>query len=411
MTALLPLLFLGVLLALSGFLSASETALFSLDEKQREGSGPRVVRLLRKPRKLLLTILLGNLVVNLAFFIAAPRIVAEHTDVNALVAGFIVLLAILLFGEILPKTLALRAPMRLAAFFSLPLELTVRVLGPVRIIFSFLIDAVLRALGDAGRSEVGITTEALANVLERSAHEGLLGQGEAGLLAEIVELESLRVREIMTPRVDLVALDMNGEEEERAATIQEATQRRLAFLPVIKESADKVVGFAKLRDLLAYPDKPLEQVVMPVKFVPEVASVLAVLSSLRDDRAGEAIVVDEWGGTAGVVTLEDIFEELVGELRVEGEAVEKLVVPLGEGRFRVSGGLPIRDWNEQFGADVVPTEFETVAGLVIASLGRIPLSGDKVVLPGGLACEVDEVRGRRILTVDMYVQLTEEVAL
>jgi putative hemolysin len=142
---------------------------------------------------------------------------------------------------------------------------------------------------------------------------------------------------------------------------------------------------------------------MPVKFVPEVARVLSALQVMRDDRVGEAVVVDEWGGMAGIVSLEDIFEELVGELRVEGEDLEKPVVPIGEGRFRVSGGLSIRDWNEAFGARLVPTEFETLAGFVTAMLGRIPKRGDEIELEGGLHIIVHEVRGRRVLSVEIFV--------
>ena len=175
------------------------------------------------------------------------------------------------------------------------------------------------------------------------------------------------------------------------------------------DGADHVSGYVNLCDILRDPKRPIEQLIMPVKFVPEVASVLSALLTLRDDRAGEAIVVDEWGGTAGIVSLEDIFEEVVGDLRVEGESVEKLVVPLGEGRFRVSGGLSIRDWNEAFGASVVPKEFETVAGFVIARLGHIPKAGDRLMI-GGLVMEVHEVRGRRVLTVDMFVQSAEEAS-
>ncbi|MEM7518929.1 MAG: transporter associated domain-containing protein [Planctomycetota bacterium] len=113
-----------------------------------------------------------------------------------------------------------------------------------------------------------------------------------------------------------------------------------------------------------------------------------------------AVVVDEWGGTAGIVTLEDVFEEIVGELRVEGEARAKPVVPLGEGAYRVAGSLSVRDWNEQFGLAFVPKEFETVGGLVTAFLGRIPRVGDEVRV-SELIITVAEVRGRRVLEVDM----------
>ena len=142
--------------------------------------------------------------------------------------------------------------------------------------------------------------------------------------------------------------------------------------------------------------------VMPVKFVPEVARLVSLLSSLHDDRVSEAVVIDEWGGTAGVVTLEQVFEELVGEIRVEDEDVPETVTPLGEGRYRVSGSLSVRDWNETLGVSIFPGAFETVGGLVTASLGRLPKAGDTVELGGGLVAEIDQVRGRRVFTVTLW---------
>ena len=143
---------------------------------------------------------------------------------------------------------------------------------------------------------------------------------------------------------------------------------------------------------------------MPVAFVPEVAPVLNMLQQLREARVAEAVVVDEWGGTAGVVTLEDLFEELVGELRVEEETAEPLVIPLGEGRFRVSGGLSVRDWNDQFELEVVPNAFETVGGYVTVLLGKLPKVGDTFSMVGGLGGEVREVRGRRVHSLDIWIE-------
>ena len=166
-----------------------------------------------------------------------------------------------------------------------------------------------------------------------------------------------------------------------------------------------------VRDLVNQPDRPMRQLVMPAKYVPEVASALDLLHGLRDERVAEAVVVDEWGGTAGIVTIEDIFEEIVGDLRAEEEPHEAAVTLLGEGHYRVNGGLSIRDWNDEFdefGARVVPTEFETVGGFVAALLGRIPKRGD-VVRYGALVMEVHEVRGRRVLSVEMYVEQQGEV--
>jgi len=399
-TELLPWAMLAALLALSGFFSASETALFSLDERLALRAGSRARRLLEKPSSLLVTILLGNLFVNVLFFALVPTVAG---DASPLWSGASALLVLLLCGEILPKSLALRAPHLGSRLAAPPLTVAVRALRPVRRVVTLLLELCLRTLKESEHAEPGITSLALAQVLEKSAQEGLIAAGEADLLAEIVELGSLRVREIMTPRVDTVMLDLEETPEQRAATIQLAVKRRLTWLPVVAGDPDSVRGAAALRDLLANPERPLEQLVMPVMFVPEVAYALAMLGSMRDARVAEAVVVDEWGGTAGVVTLEDLFEEIVGELRVEGEELEKPVIPLGEGRFRVSGALSIHDWNDLLGRRIVPNEFETVGGYVLALLGRLPRAGDRVVLGGALTCEVREVRGRRVHTVDLCV--------
>jgi len=365
------------LLVVSGFFSGSETALFSLGPDQRDRAGVRVKRLLAAPRDLLVSILLGNLIVNLLFFSAVPLMVEHSGARESLAVGLGALVVLLVFGEILPKTLALRSPVLAARTLALPLSLVVTVLAPARRVTHAILDVILRA-------------------------------GEADLLAEIVELGVLRVREIMTPRVDMLALDLDDDEEDQAAVFDLAKRRRITWLPVIRGDADQIAGRIEVRDVLAYPERPLERLVMPVTFVPEVAGVLTMLQTLRQQRVAEAVVVDEWGGTAGVVTLEDLFEEIVGELRVEGEMVEKLVVPLGEGRYRISGQLSIHDWNELLGTEVVPSAFETVGGYVTALLGRIPRKGDRVDLGGALQCEVHEVRGRRVHTLDLSLHTGRE---
>ena len=285
---------LAVLLLFSGLFSASETALFSLDEGGRNRAGRATRRLLASPRDLLLTILLANLFVNLVFFAAAPVLLGEGRDAGERVLlGLAALLAILLCGEILPKTLALRAPVMVARLVTLPLAVLVRVLAPVRRFLGWVLDILLRLTGEIDKRERAITPETLAAALERSAEAGILAAGEADLLGEIVELSSLRVREIMTPRVDILALDIEDEADERDEVVREAARRRLTWLPVVKGDADNVVGRVALRDLLGHPDRSLESLVMPVTFVPEVANVLTMLGHLRDERVAEALVVDE----------------------------------------------------------------------------------------------------------------------
>jgi CBS domain containing-hemolysin-like protein len=391
---------LAGLLCLSGFFSASETALFSLSPAQAAGAGRRVRAMLARPRETLVTVPLCNLVVNLAFFAFASKVRIGEGESARLASGFAALLAVLVAGEILPKSLALRAPVGVAAAGSWPLSVLLRLMSPARRLIHALLEPLVRLASPRRRDGGDVTPETLGRVLERSAKDGLLETGEANLLSEIVELGGIRVREIMTARVDALMLEADADP---APIVREALAAKLTWLPVYEESRDEVLGLVKLRDLLAEKPRPVRQLVMPVKFVPEVARVLDLLHAFREDRAAEAVVVDEWGGTAGVVTIEDVFEEIVGELRVEGEEREKPVVPLGEGRFRVAGGLSIRDWNDEFGARVVPTEFETVGGFVTALLGRIPRAGDRV-RSGELVCEVHEVSGRRVRQVDMYIE-------
>jgi putative hemolysin len=387
----------ATLLCLSATFSASETALFSLSPRDHSRVGRRVQALLARPRDVLVTVLLGNLVVNLLYFTFASRV---RLPGGPLVVGAAALLAILVLGEILPKTLALRAPVPVARFAALPLVWLELYLRPLRRLVTKAIEVSVALLGELGRSERAITPERLAAAMARSASEGLIENREADLLAEIIELGGMRVREIMTPRVDCLLLDA---EEDPQAVLREALRRHQAWLPVCERGPDNVIGLVRVKDLLMKGERPVRQLVMPVKFVPEVARVLDLLFEFRRDRTAEAVVIDEWGGTAGVVTVEDVFEEIVGDLRVEGEARVKAVVPLGEGRYRVAGNLSVRHWNEEFGHRVVPIEFETVGGFVTALLGRIPRAGDRVSV-GQLVCVVQEVRGRRVLAVDVSVE-------
>lgn len=393
------LLFVG-LLAGSAFFSASEAALFGLTPVERKSSSRSVRELLAEPRGLLATILLGNLVVSTLYFAFASRLVHVEGGWQEALYALAVLVALLLLGEILPKILALRARRGVAGLAAPLLRVLVLVLDPLTRPLLLGLELVHRLLSRWIRPEGGITSDVLARVLERGAAEGALHEREADLLSGILELEDIRVREIMVPRVDALFLDVSG--EDRAEVTRTALARRLTWLPVIDGEPDRVEGRVNLRELVRHPERSIRSLLVPVKFVPEVASALDLVRSLRVDQASEAVVVDEYGGTAGVVTAEHAFEEIFGDLRAEGEEPSPTVVGLGDGRFRVGGDLSIREWNEAFGLDVVPREFETVGGFVTALLGRIPRAGDRVRV-GLLELEVHEVRRRRVLTVDLGV--------
>lgn len=392
---------LAGLLLCSGLCSASETALFSLTPQERARARRSVQVLLERPQDLLVAVLLANLVVNILYFAFSARLVVRTEAYGDLIHVLGVLVVLLIFGEILPKTLGLGARLWIAPAVAGPLRLIVGVVGPLRRGLGRVLEFAARAAGAHQADEDRLTAEELAEVLERAADRGALVGTEADLLPEVIELRGVRVREIMVPRVDAMLLEQDG--GNREALVLRALTQRVSWLPVIGEGPDDVLGRVRVRDLVLHPGEPISTRLEPVFFVPEVASVLDLLQSLRERSATEAVVVDEWGGTAGIVTLEDVFEQLLGDLRVEGEPRERAVIPQGEGVFRIAGGLSVRDFNDAFGHRVVPLEFETVGGFVTALLGRIPRTGDRVRY-GRLVLEVQDARRRRVQWVDTWVE-------
>lgn len=401
---------LPIVMSVSFLLSGSETALFGLDDDERARAPARVRALLERPQALLVALLSANLVVNILYFSLVARL-ADGSEGHATLwwAGG-ALGALVVLCEILPKAIAWRLRERFAALVAPAARLLVLATTPFRLVVEKLLELIMRALGVDSREREGVDADELGEVLSRSRGRDSLDAGEVGMLAEIVELEDIRVKEILVPRVDMICVDLDGDDEE-ALWFQcaRALSRRLTWLPVVRGGPDRVVGQVLLRDVLARPDAPLAELVRPVHFVPEVASVLDLLRSFKEHGAAEAIVVDEHGGTSGLVTIENVFEEIVGDLRVEGERPAAQVRQVGPGRFRVDGDLLVRDWNEAFGRDVVPEGFETIGGLVTARLGRVPKAGDMVV-SGGLACRVERMSGRRVLEVEVWPSDADEGA-
>jgi CBS domain containing-hemolysin-like protein len=398
-------LVLLALLCASALLSGCETALFSLTPAERRRLGGDAERLLSDPRGALISILFVNLVINVLFFTFFARLSPGGNALVDLLWGLGAVAVLVTFAEIVPKIVALRIRMAVARRSAFPLLLIVRSLRPLRRALEWILELIYRALGPASHPEAGVTNEALAQALERSADRGVLLGSEAEFLTGVVELQGVRVREIMTPRVDMVFLDRNSDNS--AEVIARALEAKLPWIVVIDGDPDHIVGRVRLREVLVQPPRPLAELMAPVYFFPEIASALDALTFLREKHLMQAVVVDEWGGTAGLVTIEDVFEAIVGDLRVEGEREEHAVNALPDGGFRVAGWLSIRDWNELFGHRVVATEFETVAGLVTVLLGKIPRAGDEA-RHGPFLFRVHSVRGRRIDLLDIFLQPSAE---
>ncbi len=395
---------LAPLLVCSAFFSGCETTLFSLSRLQlyRLGHGRRpgriVAALMRHPRRVLNTLLLGNMCVNVAYTgIAAVAILqlcrAGLADWAVGAASLASLLALILFGEVLPKMLAMAVGSRLIIPAAAILAVLEQAAAPVLwILDKVLVVPFTRLLAPAPSGSADITAEELAALLDLSAKRGVIERDVNVLLQEIVALTDIRVSDIMVPRVDMLAYDVDGDP---AGLIQMFTTTRLRKIPVYEKDIDHVLGVIHAKRLLLNPAAPLRQLVAKVPFVPEAANVERVLLQFRVTRTQMAIVVDEYGGTAGLVTLEDVMEEIVGDIPDDRSGAAPSVQHLDEGEYLLDGELAIHEWEEAFRIDLSGRRVSTVGGFVISLLGRIPREGDRVEYRN-LRFTVVSMRRRRI---------------
>ena len=404
-----PLLML-VLLAGSAFFSGAETAFFNLSRRQTkllQESKHRLqklaARLLNKPGRLLNCFLFGNMTVNVLFYSVASvftfRVKEQSGLTAAAITAFVTFAALVLLGEILPKSLAYVNSKSLSVAAALPTFLLLQVFAPVEFVFKyFILEPVLRLFLGPERFPKAITIGEFKSLIERTRKQGLITADENKLLTEVIELGFLKVRHVMRPRVDMIACAVTDSPE---TAREKMGKNHLTKLPVYVRTIDNIVGLVHLRQLLLRPTTSLDRIVQQVYFVPEQKTVEALLEFFRKSRTDTAIVVDEYGGIAGCVRLEDIAEELFGQIEPTSgiEAIEQT----GPFEYRLAGNLAIHDWPDVFGVELVETRLATIGGLVTALLGKIPKSGD-VAYFKNLKFTVERVHKHRIETVILTLE-------
>jgi putative hemolysin len=423
----LPLLFtLPALMAASAVCSASETALFSLTHSDRlrlrkanPGAARAVATLLAQPRRLLVLLLLCNTTVNVAYFVLS-RIMAERFESPgaALVVGVGAVLLLILFGEVVPKSLAAVYRVRAAALIARTILLAGRVLGPL----CALVDALaVRPLSLIARpagagAAASITVDELSALLEAGADRGVIEESEQRLLSDVVELGTLHVRDIMTPRVDIHWLDQRASPERLIDLIRTTGHTKF---PVCRGSLDGgVIGLvngkhylaARAAGALGERTGPGQNTV-PIPYVPERARLDKLLDLFGDRGTHVALCVDEAGAVTGLVEVEDVVRQLVRTgAEVPGSDTEG-VTQTAPGVWSVPGRLSIHEWAEFFGEAVTGARLgpswgsrrvSTVGGLIFSRLGRVPRAGDGVRI-GNVALRVEAMNGRVIERVSVSV--------
>ncbi len=403
---LLGLAALALLLGFSALLNGAEAAYFSLGrlrlrrfadtQEDTEALAP----LLTRPHELLVTLLVGITLIDIGAA-ALATFVAEALfgPWGLAIAIGAMLFFITVFGEILPMSLALESPRRFAAWVSRPVGWLSVLLAPVRGMLGGLTTLTLRALR-AERTEPLLTTEELRTLVDVGAREGVVERDEREMIHKALELEDILVRAVMVPRPDMFCLELSTPPPKILESLRENLHSRV---PVYAGSIDQIVGILYTRDLLPCvrgipPDFDLRAHLHPPYFVPESKRVHALLKEFQAKKLHMAIVVDEYGGTAGLVTLEDVLEELVGEIADEFDVEERLIQPLDARTFRVSGKLPVDELNAVLGLALSSETYDTVAGWVLDLFGRIPNRGERIETVGATVT-VERVERTRIVEV------------
>ena len=402
-TPLVAVVLVLVFASASFFFALAETALFSLGKwqvRQMAERTPRggelVARLLAEPQDLLATMVLGN-----TFATAAMLATAFWMAVHGrwpLGLTLIGLLVLTLIGcEVLPKTLAVRRAERWSLRVARPVFLLQRLTRPLHQVAQKLNTAIIRATAPQSlKSQSALTDADYQELLDLAFQQGTLAQSERDIILQIISLDRRTVKEVMRPRSQMAAISDDSTIEEMIAAARRFKFRRL---PIYDETPDTIVGILNTRALLQDPHADLADVMEFPSFVPETMNLLQLLKSLQRQQRGLAIVMDEFGGTAGVVTMEDILSELVGKIRGEDETEQFGMEKLGPGRWRLSGTMRVDDFRREYPALGEAPEVETMGGLLIRLLDVVPGQGQSATFRGlKLTAQVaDERRVRELL--------------
>ncbi len=405
---LLLLFVLGALVGASALLTGAEAAYFSLGrarlrrvaaESKEAGTAKPLIE---RPHDLLVTLLVGITVINIAASaiaaLVADRIVGHRLALPVQILGTIFVLTT--FGEVLPMTLAVKYPERFLSLVHRPVGWLGALLTPVRVLLGGLTAVTVRLIGSERAAGPELSEEELRTLVDVGTIEGVVEREEREMIHKVFELEDTLVRSVMVPRTDMFCLDVETPVGEILPALREHLHSRV---PVYEGSIDAIIGILYTRELLPHigglpADFDLRAHLHPPYFVPESKRADALLQEFQAKKLHMAIVVDEYGGTAGLVSLEDLLEELVGEIADEFDEPERLIQRVDATTFRVAGKLPIDELNAATGLAISSEAYDTVGGWVLDLFGRVPRKAERKETPE-LVVTVEKVERTRVVEV------------
>lgn len=405
MNLFLNFIFLAVLLVLSAFFAAGETAVFSLTklDKKRLGQNAnwiskRVLYHLEHPRQTLSTILICSLIVQTLATSTMTLIAIHifgHNNLSLCLAVFTVFL--IFFAEILPKTVAVRKNELLSLWSALPLQAFVYLVFPVRWLVKHMSDWILNKLMPERKDHTDhISEEEIKTLVKIGEEEGVLDSQERYMLQKLLELGERPVKDIMTPRIDVAAINVEDPKEKHVEMIR---KYHFTHFPVYQKNVDNLLGVISVQEYLLNPSAPIKNLVREPLYIPEVKRIDDLLAECRAKNQNFAVCLDEYGGTAGIVTLEDILEEIFGEFYDEYAKVEHPVRAIGHNEFIVEAKMPIADFNEYFSLNLKSEDASTLGGFILEKIGELPEKGRILKIQ---ECEFvihDVIRHKRIRSI------------
>ena len=404
------------LLALSAFFSSSETAMMAVNKIRVRNladaglsSAQTLMKVLDNQPKMLSAILIGNNIVNIsASSLATILVTRAFGDMYVGVGTGILTLLVLIFGEITPKTSATRYSDTMALRFAKPIYMIMQVLTPVIFIVDKLSQGVLRLLHvDPNKKQDAITEDELRTIVEVSHEEGVIESDEKKMIYNVFDFGDSVAKDIMVPRIDMTFIDVDATFSEVIEVFREVKYTRY---PVYEETTDNVIGIINIKDLLLTENQKkfcIRDYLREPLYTYEFKKTAELMVELRKTQNNIAIVLDEYGATAGLITLEDMLEEIVGEIRDEyDEDEEDLIRRIGPREYVVEAAMKLDDLNDQLGLDLESEDYDSIGGFIIGLLDHLPEEGEEVTHKT-LRFVVDKVDRNRIDKIHLYIQEEE----
>lgn len=422
---LLKLLAFIFFILLSGFFSSSETAFTAANKikiknlsNQKNKSALVAEKLLNRPKRLLTGILIGNNLSNVAASALATAVAISFLEslgvtnlaTSLTIVTVIMTVLLLIFGEITPKTVAIRNPEKTAMSYANILTMYLLIIRPVIIFFQFIINGLTKLFGlDSKSSSIFMTTDEIKTMVNIGTQEGVLEREEQEMIHSIIEFSDTIVREIMTPRPDVVCIDSK---KTVADAIELIASKGHTRIPVFEDKIDNIIGIIYAKDLLMIGtdnlNATLHKYLRDAVFIPESKNIEQLFKQMKRARFHMAIIVDEYGGFSGIVTLEDIIEEIIGDIHDEYDLVKTPEYSkIDENTYLIEAGMNIDDFSTKLDL-LIPEndDYDTLGGFVLSLFGKFPEKDESVTFQN-MHITVNEIRKRRIITLKVKILPTE----